>query len=352
MLASRASRFLCRHHHHAGTISVVGDGNLGHFNVSLLQKEQQRTFAADTIYKFSVEPKHLETVKATLPLVRKAGTDFTKHFYGRMFAAHPSLLNVFNQTNQALGGQPKKLLKTVAVAAQAAIDSGELPGEAIEGICQKHAALHVTPAQYAVVGENILGTIEDVLTKDAAVLEAWGALYHDIANVFVTREKEITDAVAAIPGSWSGRRKFKLADKEKVSSIITRFKFEPVDGKPTPQFAPGAYTTIWVQVPDREEGPYGPYQEQPRHYTLAFPREGDAKDQHMSISVKKEGLISRILHDAEVGTEWDLSAPFGCFDMSGVEKLWLTENDAPVVFLSAGVGITPGTQSNHGENLA
>ena len=49
-----------------------------------------------------------------------------------MFKSHPELQNVFNQTNQAIGGQPKKLLKTVAIAAQAAIDTGELPGEAIE----------------------------------------------------------------------------------------------------------------------------------------------------------------------------------------------------------------------------
>jgi len=65
-----------------------------------------------------------------------------------MFKAHPELQNVFNQTNQAIGGQPKKLLKTVAIAAQAAIDTGDLPGEAIEGICQKHAALGVGKEAY------------------------------------------------------------------------------------------------------------------------------------------------------------------------------------------------------------
>jgi len=48
-----------------------------------------------------------------------------------------------------------------------------------------------------------------------------------------------------------------------------------------------------------------------------------------------------MLHDAAVGTNFELSAPFGCFDMSGAEKLWLAQEDAPVVFLSAGVGITP-----------
>ena len=275
-----------------------------------------------------------------MPLVGKAGTDFTKHFYGRMFKGNPELLNVFNQTNQTLGGQPKKLLKTVALAAQTAIETGELPGEVIEGICQKHAALHVGPEAYNVVGANLLGTIEDLLTDDKAVLEAWGALYQDIANVFITREKEIAEQVANIPGSWSGRRSFALTEKEKVSSIITRFKFEPLDGNPTPEFIPGQFTTVWAPV--NEEGPYGHYTEQPRHYTLAWPRENEPKDTHMSISVKKDGLVSRMLHDAEIGTTWDLSAPHGCFVMTGVEKLWLNAPDAPVVFISAGVGITPG----------
>ncbi|CAB9509098.1 Is involved in NO detoxification in an aerobic process [Seminavis robusta] len=258
---------------------------------------------------------------------------------GRMFAGNPELQNVFNQTNQTLGGQPKKLLKTVALAAQAAIATGELPGEAIEGICQKHCALHVGPDAFGVVGANILGTIEDLLTKDQAVLDAWGALYGDIANVFITREAEINKEVAAVPGSWSGRRKFVMAKKEKVSSSVTRFKFEPVDGQPTPDFEPGKFTTIWVPV--EEEGPYGHYSEQPRHYTLAVPRKKEDANTGMSISVKKDGLISRILHAAETGTEWELSAPHGCFVMSGVEKLWLSSQDAPVVFISAGVGITP-----------
>lgn len=300
---------------------------------------QTRAFAADTVYKFNVTPEHMATVQATLPLVGKAGTAFTKHFYGRLFAAHPELLNVFNQTNQALGKQPQKLLKTVAVAAQSALDTGTLPGEAIEGISQKHVALGIGKEAYDVVGAHLLGTIEDLLTDDKAVLDAWADLYGDIANVFITRERELAEEKASIPGSWMGRRSFRLAGKEKLSTVITRFKFEPVDGQPTPKFEPGQFTTIWAKVD--EEGVHGRYTEQPRHYTLALPREGEDADHSMSISVKKEGLVSRMLHKAEVGSNFDLSAPQGCFTMSGVEKMWLSEGDAPIVFISAGVGITP-----------
>ena len=292
-------------------------------------------------YKFGVSQDALDTVKATLPLVAEAGTDFTKHFYGRMFQANPQLKNLFNQTNQALGGQPKKLLKTVAVAAQAAIETGELPGDAIEGICQKHAALQVLPDHYGIVGENILGTIEDLLTKDEAVLSAWGELYGDIASVFINREEEITNEAANMPGGWRGKRAFVLTSKEAVSDTIARFAFTPVDGGSVPTFKPGKFTTIWTQVPqDGVSGPYGSYTEQPRHYTLALPRDA-SEDGCLSISVKRDGLVSTLLHNSTEGTEFDLSAPFGCFDLTGVEKLWLKDNTTPVVFISGGVGITP-----------
>ena len=65
----------------------------GHSNEEALEH-------AHRVYKFGVSQKSLDTVKATLPLVAKAGTDFTKHFYKRMFTAHPELQNVFNQTSQ------------------------------------------------------------------------------------------------------------------------------------------------------------------------------------------------------------------------------------------------------------
>jgi nitric oxide dioxygenase len=310
-----------------------------------LSSQQQRSFAANTVYKFSVTPAHIETVKATLPLVANAGTDFTKHFYRRLFAAHPELQNIFNQTNQTLGGQPKKLLKTIAVAAQAAIETGELPGELIEGISQKHCALNLQPEAYDLVGTHLLGTIEDLLTTDKAVIDAWADLYGDIKNVFITRESEIYQETATIPNSWVGKRKFILADKVKLSSGIARFMFEPVDGQPVPHFTPGKYTTVWASV--NEEGPYGHYKEQPRHYTLNLPMNDDEDGKYLFISVKKDGLVSSLLHTAAIGSEFELSAPFGCFVMSGSEKLWLASADAPTVFLSAGIGITPGKMYYH-----
>jgi len=168
-----------------------------------------------TVYHFSTSKEDLDIIQATLPLVAKAGRSFTEHFYKILFQSHPELKNIFNQTNQAKGKQPQKLLTTVAVAAQAAIKDGVLPGEAIEGICQKHSALNISKEAYSVIGERLLQTIKDLLTDDQAILTAWGNLYGDIANVFITREAEIAKD--------SGRRmdwSTRLCSQEERSSQL------------------------------------------------------------------------------------------------------------------------------------
>merc|ERR1712187_95829 len=54
------------------------------------------------------------------------------------------------------------------------------------------------------------------------------------------------------------------------------------------------------------------------------------------------GLVSRHLHDrTAVGDEVELSPPYGDFNIAGCEKLWTSDVDAPIVLMSAGVGVTP-----------
>ena len=254
-------------------------------------------------------------------------------------AGNPELKDIFNQTNQAVGHQPKRLFNKIAEAAIAAIKAGEIPGEAIEAVAQKHVALGVPAEAYGIVGGQIVGTIEDLLTKDQTVLDAWGALYGEIANIFIEREAEIRASIG-----WQGRRKFHLVNKTAKSETITRFQFRPVDGLPVPTFAAGHYTTVWVKIPGGSSGIHGDFTEQPRHYTLAMETEDDSgtANRTLSISVKRDGLISSILHDALMGSEFDLSSPVGCFDLAPTEQVWLSDNKpTPVVLLSAGVGITP-----------
>jgi nitric oxide dioxygenase len=146
--------------------------------------------------------------------VAAAGEGFTKHFYARMFAAHPELKNVFNLQNQKTGRQQKALFSAVAASAVSVLETGELPRDMLEGIHQKHCALNVQPGQYSVVGEHILGTIREVLTPAPEVLDAWGALYGAIAAHAIEREEVIYKEAEAKTGGWRGERDFVVARRK------------------------------------------------------------------------------------------------------------------------------------------
>jgi len=128
-------------------------------------------------------------------------------------------------------------------------------------------------------------------------------------------------------------RKFKLTEKENVAKLITKFTFAPEDGQPVSKYIPGQYTTVWLHPKEWEY-------RQPRHYSLI----SDTSSGTYSIAVKKEeqGLVSSYLHDhVGIGETFELSPPYGNCNISGLETLWTADPDAPVILMSAGVGITP-----------
>eukprot|EP01062_Namystynia_karyoxenos_P035990 TRINITY_DN2625_c0_g1_i3.p1 TRINITY_DN2625_c0_g1~~TRINITY_DN2625_c0_g1_i3.p1 ORF type:complete len:457 (+),score=193.11 TRINITY_DN2625_c0_g1_i3:53-1372(+) len=277
--------------------------------------------------------KSLDIVKATLPAVAEAGPSFTGHFYKRMFAAHPELLNVFNISNQRQGRQQKALFGAIAACATNVLEHGTLPLDLLEGPCQKHCALNVLPAQYDVVGEHIVGTIVDLLNPGQEVLDGWIELYGALAGQCIKREEEIYKEAESKPGGWRGERMFVVADKEAKSSRVTEFAFAPEDGQPICDYKPGQYTTVWLKGPDWSH-------RQPRHYTLVFAPNG--KDYKIAVKKEDMGLVSSYLHDrVAVGDKVAMSPPFGAFHVENAESLWLNDNTVPAVMLSAGIGITP-----------
>jgi hypothetical protein len=69
-----------------------------------------------------LSPAAFNVVQATAPVVAAHAGQITAHFYPRMFAAHPELLRVFNQGNQATGEQSKALAGSVVAYAVQLID--------------------------------------------------------------------------------------------------------------------------------------------------------------------------------------------------------------------------------------
>lgn len=262
-------------------------------------------------------------IKETLPVLQEKGTEITSFFYKRMFNQHPELKNMFNQTNQKRGLQSTALAQSVLVAALNIEDLTRiLP--VVKEIAYKHCALQVPPAGYDIVGENLIAAIEHVLSleNDNPIVQTWTKAYGEIANVFISVEKEIYEQMA-----WSGFKPFELIDIEQVTDNIKLFTIKSTEIDLS-QFEPGQYITVDVES---EKLPY----RAKRHYSIV---EGNV-DQ-LSFAVKRdvtennEGEVSTILHDEfKVGDMINLSAPVGDFTLNHVSK--------PQLFIGSGIGVTP-----------
>lgn len=319
----------------------------------------------------------LEIIRSTVPVLAQHGVALTKLFYSQVFAAVPSLKNIFNQAHQATDMQPKAL--AAAVYAYAAnIDDLRPILPAVRLMAHRHVSLSVLPEHYPIVGKHLLAALDQLLTsagfpadKVAAIISAWATAYGQLARILIEEEEKLYAAAESTPGGWRGWRKFVLEKRTReAESGIDSFVWRPVDGKPVPVAQPGQFTTLRLKVPGRTADEESFFQ--PRQYTLSAPNDGatfritvkredavsmcpmgkaafdaEAKrsDEHKSdaskdaakvcphLAGRPAGVVSQILHTLPVGSEVEFAPPFGDFVLEASE--------APVVLISAGVGITP-----------
>lgn len=273
-----------------------------------------------------------DIVKATAPVLAEQGYTIIRHFYSRLFQAHPELKNVFNMAHQERGQQQQALARAVYAYA-ANIENPESLAAVLKNIAHKHASLDVRPDQYPIVGEHLLGAIKDVLGAAATdeILSAWAQAYQNLADTLIRMENGLRDESARRAGGWVSWRSFVVRDKRPESDVITSFVLEPADGDPVANFEPGQYISIAVQVPELGL-------QQIRQYSLSDAPNGKT----YRISVKREdggpypaGYVSSLLHNhVSVGDEVKLAAPYGNFyiDVNATN---------PIVLISGGVGLTP-----------
>lgn len=277
----------------------------------------------------------IEIVKATVPVLEEHGTTITTVFYKNMFAAHPELLDIFNETNQKLGRQQTALATTVLAAAKH-LDHLEVLLPEVTGISHKHRALQILPEHYPIVGKYLLGAIKEVL-GDAAnddIMNAWTEAYDEIANVFIQLEKTMYKKEM-----WQGFAKFEVIEKTAAATDIAAFTVVPVNSEENIDLSKlnltaGQYITVKTDPKDSDHLAL-------RHYSLYSAN----TDKGIHFAVKRDnrdqyhGLVSNYLHDdLQVGDTILLSAPAGDFALN--QEL-MTQNDIPLVLISAGVGITP-----------
>jgi len=200
-------------------------------------------------------------------------------------------------------------------------------------------------------GNRFYNTLGNILADPRA-----GMLFVDFASgslLQVTGRASIdwdSEAVASLPGArqlvtleideivelgsvlrlrWQEEaemaRDLRLVQKVRESADVTSFHFQSRDGGPLAPFLAGQHLPIELHL----AGGLGKVQ---RSYSLS----GAPQDDHYRISVKREpqGLVSRLLHDAlDIGAVVGSSPPAGDFA--------LPDDDAPLVLVGAGIGITP-----------
>lgn len=272
---------------------------------------------------------HIAIVKSTVPLLEAGGSAITEHFYQRMFLHNPELKNIFNMSNQATGSQKLALFEAILAYAKN-IDNLVVLKHAVERIAQKHTSFHIQPEHYQVVGLHLIETLRELLPEQftPAVESAWTAAYGVLANIFINREEQLYSERESSQGGWRGKRAFSLVEKKVESEFVTSFVFEPIDQQPVIDYQVGQYIGI-------ELTPNNSDHIQIRQYSLS----DQPNNKSYRISVKRElgthnGLMSNHLHDnLNVGDLVDLHAPAGDF--------FFINRQAPVVLVSAGVGITP-----------
>jgi ferredoxin-NADP reductase/MOSC domain-containing protein YiiM/ferredoxin len=127
------------------------------------------------------------------------------------------------------------------------------------------------------------------------------------------------------PPAWPGFRTMRVARLEREAASVLSLYLEQPDGAFLPAALPGQFLVLRLRT--RPDGPM-----LLRNYSMS----GMPGATNYRVSVKREmnGAVSSYLHDhVQAGDILEVSAPRGGFT--------LAPGDAPVVFLSAGIGATP-----------
>jgi len=270
-------------------------------------------------------------VELTLPVVAEHIGEIAARFYRHLFAEHPELLDgTFNRGNQVDGTQQQALAGSVAVFATALVNTPDrLPEHLLSRIAHKHASLGIRPDQYRVVHDHLMWAIGDVLgdAVTAEVAAAWDEVYWWMAYALINQERGLYSARGVTAETvW---RQWQVEKKIAETDDVVTFVVKRIDDRLVKTSLPGQYVTVLMPMPDGVR--------QPRQYSLTRADDGE----HRQFSVKwvhgagkPDGEVSSLLFNSvNVGDVVTMSLPYG--------DVVLLDAGRPVVFASAGIGITP-----------
>jgi ferredoxin-NADP reductase/MOSC domain-containing protein YiiM len=131
-------------------------------------------------------------------------------------------------------------------------------------------------------------------------------------------------ATSGQPPAWHGFRAFRVSRKLRESDTVTSLQLEPTDGQPLATPLPGQFVVLRLEPASAPT------------LTRSYSLSGEPGAKHYRVSVKREahGAASIYVNDGlKAGDVVHASAARGSFT--------LRPGDAPVVLLSAGIGVTP-----------
>jgi uncharacterized protein len=141
--------------------------------------------------------------------------------------------------------------------------------------------------------------------------------------------------VESLNQEWTDWRKFIVMGKVKESNGITSFYLHPEDNGSIPDFSPGQFLTIKLDIPGQSKPiirtySLSDYDRSSMNYRLSIKREPAPKDLNVS-----PGIASNFMHDSihEDSIIW-VKPPAGKFVLD-------VYSPKPAVLISNGVGITP-----------
>ncbi|MDH4573777.1 molybdopterin-dependent oxidoreductase [Salinicola acroporae] len=141
---------------------------------------------------------------------------------------------------------------------------------------------------------------------------------------------QIRAHTSANAGNWGGWRDFTVTARRVESEDTVALELEPCNGQPLPAFLPGQYVPLRLD----ENGPT-------RAYSLTGSGLPAAT---LSIGVRRQGgdagtqagtSVSTAIHRLELGRRLQLGSPRGAFNPPTFAT------GRPLIFLAAGIGITP-----------
>lgn len=266
----------------------------------------------------------LPIIEATLPIVGERMPGIARNFYGRLFSAHPELLDgLFSRSNQKNGSQQQALAGSVAgFAAHLVRNRDTLPEVMLARIAHKHASLGIAPEQYDVVYkylfEAIADELSDVISEEIAA--AWSEVYWLMAHALIKLEKGLY-AAQANDKPWTP---WVVVDKKPAGTAAMTFTLESADDTPVTIAKPGQYVSVRMRLPEGIR--------QVRQYSLSA--DTGSKRRVFTAKLDDNGEVSPVLHSSvAVGDVIELSNPYG--------DITLADGEAPLVLATAGIGCTP-----------